>query len=105
MAFLTGLPGGLQSVSPNGKLVSVESGGEDVPHITSLTGDTRGEKPFTDMAVDAVDARMGRSQVAGEFRGHGVAGCAAEFRGIGIFPTVYRAGQDEQGQDAQNSIG
>jgi hypothetical protein len=34
-----------------------------------------------------------------------VTGSAAELGGIGVFPTVHRAGQYDQGQYAQNGVG
>ncbi|GAG83777.1 unnamed protein product, partial [marine sediment metagenome] len=61
MAFFAGLPGRLQLVCSDGKFVSIESSGKYVPQITSFTGDARGEKSFTDMAVDTIDAGMRRS--------------------------------------------
>ena len=45
----------------DGKLVGVEGRGDDVPDITSLTGDPRGEKSLANMAIDTIDAGMRRS--------------------------------------------
>ena len=35
--------------------------GENMPEVTSLAGDAGGNKAFTNMAVDAIDASMRRS--------------------------------------------
>jgi glycine dehydrogenase len=69
--------------------------------ITGFAGHAGGEEAAADMAIDAVNPRMRRSEVAGEFRGHGVAGLAAEFRGIGVLPTPDCTRQNDQGKDSQ----
>ena len=61
MAFFAGLPGRLQLVCSDGKFVSIESSGKYMPHISSLAGDSCGEKSLANMAIDTIDTGMRRS--------------------------------------------
>jgi hypothetical protein len=81
----------------NGIFVTLQDGGGDQTQMADLTKGLHSDQITPDVTVHAQDARVRRNQVGGVFGRHGMAGRAAEYRGIAVFP-----GRRQRQQNAQN---